>query len=204
LKKLRHCFQPSTGYNSPTLNLVANWIRTSFILGVRFFPETAFAAFALLSFVQASLGADRLSPSARADKVIVFKQQRLLVLLQGDRTIKTYHVALGGDPKGPKQQEGDHRTPEALYLLDRRNEHSRFYRSIHISYPNMEDRRNAAARGVSPGGDIMVHGLPNGLGWIGSAHRARDWTDGCIAVTNEEMDEIWRVVPDGTPIEIKP
>ena len=167
-------------------------------------PETAFAAFALLSFGHASLGIDRLPFRARADKVIVFKQRRLLVLLQENRTIRSYRVALGGDPKGPKQQEGDHRTPEGLYLLDRRNEHSRFYRSIHISYPNTQDRRDAAARGVSPGGDIMVHGLPNGMGWIGSAHRARDWTDGCIAVTNEEMDEIWRVVPDGTPIEIKP
>lgn len=173
-------------------------------MAVRFFPDNAFAIFALLSIAQASFGIGRLSPTARADKVIVLKQQRLLVLLQGDRTLQTYRIALGSDPKGPKQQEGDHRTPEGIYVLDRRNEHSRFYRSIHISYPNAQDRRNAAARGVSPGGDIMVHGLPNGLGWIGSAHRARDWTDGCIAVTDEEMDEIWRAVPDGTPIEIKP
>ena len=200
---MRHCFQPSTGYTSLTLNLVANWFRTSLILGARFLPETAFATFALLSFAQASFRTDRLSLSARADKVIVFKEQRLLVLVQGGRTIKTYRVALGGDPNGPKQQEGDHRTPDGLYVLDRRNEHSRFYRSIHISYPNTRDRRDAAARGVSPGGDIMIHGLPNGMGWIGSVHRARDWTDGCIAVTNDEMDEIWRAVPDGTAIEIK-
>jgi murein L,D-transpeptidase YafK len=90
------------------------------------------------------------------------------------------------------------------YILDRRNEHSHFYRSLHISYPNDDDRTRAQKHGVAPGGDIMVHGLPNGFGWIGGSHRLRDWTDGCIAVTNEEMDEIWRAVTDGTPIEISP
>ena len=97
-----------------------------------------------------------------------------------------------------------HKTPEGVYFLDRRNERSQFYRSIHISYPNTEDRARAHKLGVSPGGDIMLHGLPIGYGWIGTGHRARDWTDGCIAVTNEEMDEIWGVFPDGTPIEIRP
>jgi len=164
----------------------------------------AFTTIALLSFIQSSIGIELLPPNARADKVIVLKQQRVLMLLEQDRVLKTYRIALGGNPKGPKQQQGDHRTPEGLYVLDRRNERSSYYRSIHISYPNTQDRRNAASRGVSPGGDVMVHGLPNGMGWIGNAHRARDWTDGCIAVTNEEMDEIWRAVPDGTPIEIKP
>jgi murein L,D-transpeptidase YafK len=159
---------------------------------------------ALLSLVQASIGIDRLPPNARADKVVVFKEKHLLILLEQDRVLKSYRIALGGQPRGPKQREGDHRTPEGIYVLDRRNDRSRFYRSIHISYPNAQDRRNATSHGVSPGGDVMVHGLPNGMGWIGSAHRARDWTDGCIAVANEEMDEIWRVVLDGTPIEIKP
>jgi murein L,D-transpeptidase YafK len=101
-------------------------------------------------------------------------------------------------------KNGDHKTPEGIYVLDRRNEHSHYYRSLHISYPTAEDRARAAKAGVEPGGDIMVHGLPNGLGWIGSKHRIRDWTDGCIAVTDEEMDEIWRAVPDGTVIEINP
>ena len=169
-----------------------------------FIRKAAYTAIALLSFVQASIGIDRLAPNARADKVIVLKQQHLLVLPENGRVLKTYHIALGRDPKGPKQREGDHRTPEGVYVLDRRNDHSRFYRSIHISYPNAADRRNAAALGVSAGGDVMVHGLPNGLGWIGDAYRARDWTDGCIAVTNEEMDEIWRAAPDGIPIEIRP
>ena len=91
-----------------------------------------------------------------------------------------------------------------MYILDRRNEHSHYYRAIHVSYPNADDRARARRLGVSAGGDIMIHGLPNGYGWIGKEHRARDWTDGCIAVTNEEMDEIWKVVPNGTPIEIRP
>lgn len=147
---------------------------------------------------------DPLPPEARADKVIVLKKEHVLKLLRGHHVLKTYKIALGGDPVGPKQQEGDHRTPEGTYILDRRNPRSRFYRSLHISYPNAEDQRRAAAKGISPGGDIMIHGLPNGFGWLGAAHRVRDWTDGCVAVTDAEMDEIWRAVPDGTPIEIRP
>jgi len=168
------------------------------------FHRITFTTIALLWLVQASIGIRRLPPNARADKVLVLKEKHVLILLEQDRVLKSYRIALGGQPRGPKQREGDHRTPEGIYVLDRRNDRSRFYRSIHISYPNGQDLRNAASYGVSPGGDVMVHGLPNGMGWIGSAHRARDWTDGCIAVTNEEMDEIWRAVLDGTPIEIKP
>ena len=89
-------------------------------------------------------------------------------------------------------------------MLDRRNEHSRYYRSIHIWYPSESDRTEAAKHGADPGGDIMIHGLPNGFGWLGAAHRKMDWTDGCIAVTDSEMDEIWEMVPDGTVIEIQP
>ena len=147
---------------------------------------------------------DPLPPDARADKVIVLKKEHVLMLMRGDHVLKTYKIALGGDPIGPKQQEGDHKTPEGSYILDRRNERSRFYRSLHISYPSAEDQRQAAAKGISPGRDIMIHGLPNGFGWLGAAHRVRDWTDGCIAVTDAEMDEIWRAVLDGTPIEIRP
>jgi len=151
-----------------------------------------------------AVAADRLPSSPRADRVLVVKSQRKLILLSRGQTIKTYKIALGGDPIGAKTRQGDHKTPEGLYVLDRRNQRSQFYRSIHISYPNAEDRARAHKLGVSPGGDVMLHGLPNGYGWIGTAHRSRDWTDGCIAVTNDEMDEIWRTVPDGTPIEIRP
>lgn len=147
---------------------------------------------------------DALAPEARADRVIVHKKEHTLTLLREDKTLKTYKVALGGNVVGPKTQLGDHKTPEGAYVLDRRNEHSHFYRSIHISYPNPEDRERAKQAGVDAGGDIMIHGLQNGLGWVGSLHRLHDWTDGCIAVTDEEMDEIWRAVTDGTPIEIDP
>ena len=118
--------------------------------------------------------------------------------------VKTYKVALGTEPVGPKVQQGDHRTPEGNYVLDSRNDHSQFYKSIHISYPSPHDRARAAAMRANPGGDIYVHGLPNGYAAIGAAHRLRDWTDGCIAVTDTEIDEIWRSVRNGTPIEIKP
>jgi murein L,D-transpeptidase YafK len=140
----------------------------------------------------------------RADRVLVLKKERTLQLLSQGKVIKTYKVALGGNPVGAKTQQGDHKTPEGLYVLDSRNAHSQFYKSIHISYPSARDRAAARQKGVSPGGDVFVHGLPKGYGWVGAAHRAKDWTDGCIAVTNQEMDEIWLAVADGTPIEIRP
>lgn len=146
----------------------------------------------------------RPTPELRATRVVVFKEQRLLHLLHDDTVLRTYRVALGQNPVGPKERQGDTRTPEGTYTLDWRNSHSAFYRSIHISYPNEADRARARRLGVSPGGDIVLHGLPNGHGWLGASHRLRDWTLGCIAVTNEEMDEIWRLVPDGTPIVIQP
>lgn len=141
---------------------------------------------------------------ASPDKVVVFKSKRLLILMKGDEKLTEYKIALGGEPVGPKDREGDHKTPEGLYVLDRRNAKSKFYKSIHISYPDTQDRERASKLGIPPGGDIMIHGLPNGFGWLGSLHRSRDWTDGCIAVTDQEMDEIWQAVADGTPIEIKP
>jgi murein L,D-transpeptidase YafK len=140
----------------------------------------------------------------KADYVVVSKKERSLTLMSQGRIVKTYKVALGSVPVGPKSKQGDHMTPEGKYILDRRNPQSRFYRSIHISYPNEQDREHARQLGIAPGGDIFVHGLPNGFGWLGASHRLKDWTDGCIAVTNVEMDEIWQSVPDGTPIEIKP
>lgn len=139
-----------------------------------------------------------------ADRVVLLKKERSLQLLKQGKVLKTYKVALGGNPVGPKTEQGDHKTPEGVYLLDSRNLHSQFYKSIHISYPNVRDRAAARQRGVSPGGDVFVHGLPNGYGFVGASHRLKDWTDGCIAVTNAEMDEIWNSVADGTPIEIRP
>lgn len=140
----------------------------------------------------------------KADKVLVLKGERRLLLLRGGDVIRTYKIALGSNPEGTKIREGDSRTPEGRYILDWRNVKSRFYRSIHISYPNQGDISRARALGVSPGGAIMLHGLPNGRGAIGADHARWDWTDGCIALTNAEMDEVWRAVADGTVIEIRP
>jgi murein L,D-transpeptidase YafK len=127
-----------------------------------------------------------------------------MLLLRGAEVLREYKIALGGRPRGPKRARGDGRTPEGEYILDGRNETSAYYRALHISYPNEFDRRRAEELGVHPGGEIMIHGLPNGEGWIGEAHAGLDWTRGCIAVTNPEMDEIWELVDDGTPIEIRP
>jgi len=146
----------------------------------------------------------RPTPAVRIEKVVVHKQQRRMELFHRGKVWKSYRVALGGNPSGHKMQRGDSRTPEGAYVLDRRNARSQFHRSIHISYPNAADWAGARRRGVSPGGDIFIHGLPNGMGGVGAAHSARDWTDGCIAVTNEEIEEIWRLVRDGTPIQINP
>ncbi|HEY1679372.1 MAG TPA: L,D-transpeptidase family protein [Candidatus Sulfotelmatobacter sp.] len=140
----------------------------------------------------------------RADRVVVLKKERTLQLLSQGKVLKTYKVALGGNPVGPKNRQGDGKTPEGVYVLDFRNAHSQFYRSIHISYPNAHDRAEARRNHASPGGDIFVHGLPNGYRWIGAGHRLKDWTNGCIAVSDEQMDEIWAAVADGTTIEIHP
>ncbi len=144
-----------------------------------------------------------LSEPAHADRIIVDKSERRLILLREGVMIASYAIALGRNPIGDKLREGDGRTPEGVYRIDLRNGRSAFYRSLRISYPNEADRAQAAALRVSPGGAIMIHGLPNGRGWIGRAHRRDDWTEGCIAVTNREMDEIWRAVDIGTVIEIR-
>lgn len=138
------------------------------------------------------------------DRVVVLKAERRLLLYAGDERVASYRVALGADPTGHKTFRGDSRTPEGTYTLDYRNEDSQFHRSIHVSYPNEADLAEAVQADVPPGGNVMIHGLPNGKGWMGSLYNLRDWTDGCIAVSNRQMEEIWRAVPDGTPIEIKP
>ncbi len=145
-----------------------------------------------------------LAAEGSADRILVEKAARTLTLFRGTTPLTIYRVALGREPVGPKREEGDHRTPEGFYTIDRRKPDSDFHLALHISYPNQEDVAQASARGVSPGSDIMIHGLPNGYGWIGALHRRKDWTDGCVAVTDQEIEEIWRAVPDGTAIEIRP
>jgi len=140
----------------------------------------------------------------KANTVLVVKSERRLLLLRDGRVLKSFPIALGRNPVGAKVQAGDGRTPEGRYVLDWRNPQSRFYRSLHISYPGPADRDRARRLGVAPGGDIMIHGLPRGREAIGAEHARWDWTEGCIALTNAETDEVWRRVDDGTPIEIRP
>jgi murein L,D-transpeptidase YafK len=140
----------------------------------------------------------------KADSILILKKDHVLELLKGGKVIRTYKVALGSGGLAPKEREGDGRTPEGHYIIDSRYAESHYHKALHVSYPNEEDRKRAARLGVSPGGAIMIHGLPNGMGSIGAAHRLYDWTLGCIAVTDEEIDEIWNLVPVGTPVEIRP
>ena len=127
-----------------------------------------------------------------------------MTLMQGANVLKTYQVALSRRPIGAKEREGDHRVPEGEYVVASKNSHSRFHLALHISYPNAADREKARKLGVRPGGNIEIHGLDSKYAWVGSLQRKVDWTDGCIAVTNPEIEEIWPMVPVGTPVEIRP
>jgi murein L,D-transpeptidase YafK len=138
------------------------------------------------------------------DRILVEKSARRLSIFRDGRRLKSYRVALGRNPVGAKQEEGDTKTPEGVYKIDSRNPQSDYHLALHVSYPSDEDKMRAAERGVNAGFDIMIHGIQNGAGWIGAFHRWRDWTAGCIALTDEEIEELWRVVPDQTPVEIRP
>ena len=140
---------------------------------------------------------------AKVDLVKVDKSENKMYLLDGNEIIKEYHVAFGGNPKGHKQKEGDQKTPEGLYTLDYKKEDSSFYRSMHISYPNKRDKANAEKMGVSPGSFIMIHGQRNKLGWLAFITQRFNWTNGCIALTNSEMDEFMSLVAVGTKIKIE-
>ncbi len=144
------------------------------------------------------------SKPLRADRILVEKSHRRLTLLWKGKPVKSYDVALGGAPAGRKQCQGDNRTPEGLYRIDARNAASRYHRALHVSYPNAQDLANARRQRCAPGGDIMIHGLLNGYGWLGASHRLHDWTLGCIAVTDAEIEEIWGAAPNGTVVEIRP
>jgi murein L,D-transpeptidase YafK len=142
--------------------------------------------------------------TAKADRVVVYKSQRKLELLRRGEIIRTYHVALGRDPIGPKVERGDGKTPEGLYFIDWRNMESAYHLSLHLTYPAPADIERAAERNVDPGGNILIHGEPNILNHEGKARLLKDWTAGCIALTNTDVDEVWRLVDDGTPVEIHP
>jgi murein L,D-transpeptidase YafK len=140
----------------------------------------------------------------KADRVVVLKSRRELLLMRNGEVLKSFPIALGAHPRGPKQQRGDGRTPEGLYVVDGRNPRSAYHRSLHLSYPNETDRARARAAGVDPGNDIVIHGMPNRYGRFDPVRFFRDWTDGCIAVGSTAIEEIWARVDDGTPVEIGP
>ena len=140
----------------------------------------------------------------KADRIVVVKSKHTMTLMAGGRALKVYKVALGRGPSGAKEHEGDNKTPEGEYVIDQKNTKSRFHLALHISYPNADDNKRARDAGLNPGGAVMIHGLESGLSWLGPFQHDMDWTEGCIAVSNPEIEEIWRLVPTGTPIEIKP
>lgn len=147
---------------------------------------------------------DPLPANTRVDRILILKAQRQLQLLSGEKVVRTYKIALGTNPVGPKERQGDGKTPEGIYTISGRNPESSYHRSLRVSYPNADDLARARKMGINPGGDIFIHGITNGYGWVGVGHRLKDWTLGCIAVTNDEIEEIWRVVPNGTVVEIRP
>jgi murein L,D-transpeptidase YafK len=142
--------------------------------------------------------------TALAERVLILKQKRELQLLRRGEVMRSYPVALGFEPVGQKLTSGDGRTPEGVYVVDGRNDASPFHRSLHLSYPNADDAARAAAAGVDPGEDIVIHGMPLAYGRYDPVRFFRDWTNGCIAVGNIAIEEIWALVPDGTPVEIRP
>ena len=156
---------------------------------------------AALAWPAAAARADEILP---ADHVIVRKAERKLYLYRGSDVLGTYKVALGLNPLGPKERERDYRTPEGRYFLSRRNTRSDYFLAIQVSYPNKQDERNARRRGWAPGGAIMIHGLPNVPKHTPLYYEQNDWTDGCIALSNSDMVEVWMRTQDNIPIEILP
>jgi murein L,D-transpeptidase YafK len=166
-----------------------------------------FAAIVLLVggvYVYAHHNWNPLPAGTTIDRILVEKSARRLSIFADDKKLKSYRIALGRSPVGAKEQEGDMKTPEGFYWIDWRNPESDYHLSLHVSYPSGEDNARAAERGVNAGFDIMIHGITNGEGWIGAFQRWHDWTAGCIALTDEEIEELYRVTPDWTPIEIRP
>jgi murein L,D-transpeptidase YafK len=145
----------------------------------------------------------KLPAGTKADSIVIEKSARKLSVVVGGSVVKTYEVSLGRNPVGPKEREGDKKTPEGSYRVIEHFRPSAFHRALRLSYPEPRDVERARAQGVPPGSDIMIHGIRNGFGFIGKIHLFRDWTAGCIAVRNSEIEELWDAVSDVTPVEIK-
>ena len=142
--------------------------------------------------------------SPAVDEILVLKSQHKMQLLSHGAVVHEYHVALSTVPVGAKERNGDHKVPEGEYTIDSKNPGSQFHLALHVSYPNAADRAHAKKLGVDPGGEIEIHGLAKQYAMLGAMHRAYDWTNGCIAVTNAEIEEIYKIVPVGTKVEIRP
>ena len=156
------------------------------------------AAFAFLLYAGA------VHSEQTADMVLVEKSKSRLYLMREGKAFASFQVAFGSNPRGHKQQQGDGKTPEGRYMLDYKNAGSAYYKSIHISYPSAKDREEARKRGVDPGGQIMIHGQKNGYGRLSILVQRFNWTNGCIALSDRDMETVWKAVKPGTPIEIKP
>jgi murein L,D-transpeptidase YafK len=166
------------------------WIRCALLLGA--------------SLLQASAPAGTVAQQKKVDLIVVEKLAHTMTLLSNGNALKTYHVALSTVPVGAKERVGDHKVPEGKYTIDEKKLVSRFHLALHVSYPNAADRARAKKLGVDPGGEIEIHGVENKYAWLGSLQREHDWTDGCIAVTNAEIEEIYSLVAVGTAVEIRP
>jgi murein L,D-transpeptidase YafK len=158
----------------------------------------------LAPILQSSVPAPNAASREKVDLILIEKSAHTMTLMSKGKVLKTYHVALSTQPLGAKERAGDHKVPEGKYLVDQKKPVSRFHLALHISYPNAADRARAKKMGVDPGGDIEIHGLEKKYAWMGSMHRQVDWTDGCIAVTDAEIEEIYKLVPVGTAVEIRP
>lgn len=175
----------------------ASWRSAAFCRNVKFHMRFIFVFLVSLSCSLASA-------QNKADLVRVLKSERKLELVANGKIIKEFKIALGSDPKGHKQQEGDGKTPEGKYVLDYKKADSAYYKAIHVSYPNENDVSLAKARSMNPGGQIMIHGQKNGLGWLSFISQRMDWTQGCVALANDDMDTVWNLIEAGTKIEILP
>jgi murein L,D-transpeptidase YafK len=170
----------------------------------KIFLSFGFGAVCVIAAIWANAPFSPLPAATKADLLVVNKGERALLAFSRGSLLRSYRVSLGREPVGTKSRQEDRRTPEGNYVIDNHNPSSLFHRALHVSYPSAVDVVRAKAGGHDPGGEIMVHGIRNGLGWLGRAHRLVDWTTGCIAVTDAEIEELYRIVPDGTRIEIKP
>jgi len=148
--------------------------------------------------------AQSLSAAERADTILIVKHERKLYLLHDNAPLRSYRIALGLSPTGAKEREWDFRTPEGSYIIDFRQEHSRYYKALHISYPSQADRKRSSAQHLSAGRDIFIHGEPNQPSKPDSYYKTRDWTNGCIALSDEDLQDVWNLTAGRTRVEIVP